>query len=505
MPLRVISTATATALVLGWLVSAPALAGHGYDLDCGDFPYQQDAQAHLSAHPGDPDRLDADGDGVACESLRSRPVQPPPPPPPPAPPPQPRPVAQARPVDQSCPSSAVEEDGFTDVPPGSPFEAAVDCVWHWGVANGTSSSTYAPTAPVTRGQMAAFISRLIVRSGGALAPHPPDSFHDDAGSAFQLDINRLAAAGIVNGTAPGTYAPRSLVTRAQMAAFLVRAYDYRAGQGGRNALPGGGDYFPDDDSLGLETAINTAARAGFAAGNTDGTYRPRSAVRRDHMAAFLTRVLDLVVESGMAQVPQRPAGTPPPTPGTAAALLAALEVEAENGPGYSRDTLFGGWVDADGDGCDTRSEVLQRDSQVPVTFGNGCTVATGQWFSYFDGATWRQASDVDIDHVVPLAEAWASGIYADGWSSERRVAFANDLDYPWSLETVTDDVNQSKSDRDPAEWLPPRADAHCTYAVRWVAIKYRWTLSVDTAEHAALTDVLLGSCGSTEVPAPPRP
>lgn len=183
-------------------------------------------------------------------------------------------------------------------------------------------------------------------------------------------------------------------------------------------------------------------------------------------------------------------------PATASTLLASLAVATDPGAPYDR-AQFGDWVDADGDGCDTRSEVLQVESTVPVTFGSGCTVATGSWTSEYDGVTWTAASDVDIDHMVPLAEAWRSG--AAAWTPAQRVAYANDLDFGPALKAVTDEVNQAKSDRDPAAWLPPAAAAHCTYAVDWVATKWRWRLAVDGAEAAALTTLLAGTCGQTVV------
>lgn len=89
-------------------------------------------------------------------------------------------------------------------------------------------------------------------------------------------------------------------------------------------------------------------------------------------------------------------------------LFASLTVTPEATAGYDR-ALFEHWVDSDGNGCDTRSEVLQQESSIPVTFSSGCTVATGQWHSWYDDQTWTTASDVDIDHLVPLAEAWGSG------------------------------------------------------------------------------------------------
>jgi hypothetical protein len=184
---------------------------------------------------------------------------------------------------------------------------------------------------------------------------------------------------------------------------------------------------------------------------------------------------------------------------TAASILASLSVAAENTTGYDR-TLFDHWIDEDGNGCDTRAEVLKAESRAPVTFSSGCTVATGEWTSRYDGAIWTAASDVDIDHMVPLAEAWGSGAY--GWSAEQRRAYANDLGMSVALEAVTDSVNQSKGDKDPAQWLPPLAGSACAYATDWVLVKYRWQLTVDPAEQSALASILGGACGTQQVALP---
>jgi hypothetical protein len=132
---------------------------------------------------------------------------------------------------------------------------------------------------------------------------------------------------------------------------------------------------------------------------------------------------------------------------TTATVLAQLTVAPANPAGYDR-SLFVHWIDADSNGCDTREEVLIRTSTVPVTKGSGCTITAGSWTSWYDGATWTAPSDVDIDHLVPLGEAWASG--ADAWTADQRRAYANDLTLPVALQAVTDNVNQSKGDRDPA-------------------------------------------------------
>jgi Protein of unknown function (DUF1524) len=116
--------------------------------------------------------------------------------------------------------------------------------------------------------------------------------------------------------------------------------------------------------------------------------------------------------------------------------------------------------------------------------------------------TWTLASDVDIDHRVALSEAWASG--ARSWTSTDRRKFANDLTWGGSLEAITDNVNSSKGDRDPAEWMPPLASQHCQYVLQWIQVKYRWRLTVDSTEKAAMLDVLQGACRERQITVPPR-
>ncbi|MCX2179598.1 HNH endonuclease family protein [Streptomyces sp. SKN60] len=180
----------------------------------------------------------------------------------------------------------------------------------------------------------------------------------------------------------------------------------------------------------------------------------------------------------------------PPTPvsaATARTYLSSLTVKAEgSSTGYSRD-LFPHWITQSGT-CNTREVVLKRDGVNVVTDSN-CAAVSGSWYSEYDGATWTLASDLDIDHVVPLAEAWRSG--ANSWTTSRRQSFANDLTRP-QLIAVTDNVNQSKGDQDPAEWMPSRTAYRCTYARMWVQVKYYYGLSVDSAEKSALQSVLNG-------------
>jgi Protein of unknown function (DUF1524) len=163
------------------------------------------------------------------------------------------------------------------------------------------------------------------------------------------------------------------------------------------------------------------------------------------------------------------------------AAVRALPVADETPDGYNRD-LFKHWVDADHDCQDTREEVLIAESRVPI---DGCSVSTGEWFSWYDRQTWTQSSDVDIDHLVPLKEAWDSG--ARDWDADTRERYANDLGDARSLVAVTDNVNQSKGDRDVAEWLPDFG--RCRYVRSWVVVKLRWGLTVDSAEKGTLRDL----------------
>ncbi|MET9479897.1 HNH endonuclease family protein [Streptomyces sp. NPDC006638] len=177
------------------------------------------------------------------------------------------------------------------------------------------------------------------------------------------------------------------------------------------------------------------------------------------------------------------------------AAITSLPLADESRTGYQR-TSFKHWVDADRDGCSTRAEVLIDESRTAPVIEAGCKVISGEWFSYYDGAVVTAPGGLDIDHMVPLAEAWDSG--ASGWTPARREAYANDLGAERSLVAVTAKTNRSKSDQDPAQWLPPLADARCTYVTDWVSTKLRWQLTADTAERDALRALAEG-CGQETV------
>ncbi|MEU8480987.1 HNH endonuclease family protein [Streptomyces hygroscopicus] len=190
-----------------------------------------------------------------------------------------------------------------------------------------------------------------------------------------------------------------------------------------------------------------------------------------------------------AVVPVSAMGIPePPSPQEARTQLVELAVAAEGDvPGYNR-AKFPHWATQYGT-CDTREVVLQRDGG-GVTQDSQCRATSGRWVSPYDGVAAETAAQFDIDHVVPLKEAWRSG--ASAWSTEDRRAFANDLTHS-QLVAVSARSNRSKADKDPANWQPPLAGYRCAYGRAWVSVKHVYGLTVDPAERSAL-DGMLATC-----------
>lgn len=160
-----------------------------------------------------------------------------------------------------------------------------------------------------------------------------------------------------------------------------------------------------------------------------------------------------------------------------------------NLPPYRRDAFGGdGWDYDPVSRCNTRERVLIEESVVAAVVDDRCRVVVGRWVSLYDGLVTADPADLQIDHLVPLAEAWRSG--AARWSEDRRNRFANDLSDPATLIAVSGRTNQSKSDSTPDRWLPPDEEAWCRYAAEWATVKAEWDLSVTVAERDRLVAVL---------------
>lgn len=194
-------------------------------------------------------------------------------------------------------------------------------------------------------------------------------------------------------------------------------------------------------------------------------------LRRRSVRLFL---LLLALVFGLLELRQSPLLNPPAEP-------------------YRREA-YAYWLDRNGDCRDTRATVLARDSLDPVTWdAKGCRVLSGRWRDPWSGWETNDPSALDIDHLVPLAEAHRSG--ADRWDTARRADFANDLSVtPRSLVPDQASLNRSKADRDPVDWLPPDWRTWCSYASDWRAVKRAWQLREDWLERHWL-DLLQGVCG----------
>ncbi|MGW1835093.1 HNH endonuclease family protein [Streptomyces sp. BBFR2] len=178
----------------------------------------------------------------------------------------------------------------------------------------------------------------------------------------------------------------------------------------------------------------------------------------------------------------------PPSADVVRKELGELNVAAPHSmDGYSR-AKFPHWIIQYG-ACDTREVVLQRDGR-DVVQDDRCRAVSGAWTSVYDGKDVTVARQLDIDHMVPLANAWRSG--ADEWDNTRRKKFANDLVDP-QLVAVSASSNRSKGDQSPDQWTPPLHSYWCTYARAWTHVKYVYTLNITEAEKNKL-DEMLDTC-----------
>lgn len=208
---------------------------------------------------------------------------------------------------------------------------------------------------------------------------------------------------------------------------------------------------------------------------------------------------------GASRTPNLDADRSPQTrAGTAVAAVNALPVKGRAPmTGYERDLFGRGWIDVDRNGCDTRNDMLRSTLSARRTSGT-CTVLAGTLNDPYTRTTLRfeygGVSEVDIDHVVALGDAWQKG--ATGWPFAKRVAFAND---PLNLQPADAAANRQKGDADAATWLPPNQAYRCTYVARQAAVKTKYRLWVTAAERDAMLRVLR-PCPGQELPAPgPQP
>lgn len=265
---------------------------------------------------------------------------------------------------------------------------------------------------------------------------------------------------------PGRTAPATMGVRVTLA--LLMALPGLSGLSGCGLLPGRDDRADQRATAGT-TPITDGTGTTGPTGPTGGTSATGTATSLTAAAGHgLTRADLLRAVDGLV-VAERSAPEP-----------------------YRRARFDEGWADNDRDCHDTRAEVLLRDATATVTFrSNGCTVDRGLWTDPWNGTSSPLASTFQIDHTIPLANAWVSGAWA--WTDEQRRRFANDLDDPDALLALEGSNNTAKSDKTPDQWRPALRPAWCRYAAAWTRLKQAWSLTVADAERAALIE-LAGSC-----------
>ena len=163
---------------------------------------------------------------------------------------------------------------------------------------------------------------------------------------------------------------------------------------------------------------------------------------------------------------------------------------------YDRDAFFER-ADLDGDCINSRHETLQEEASEYTMSANGCSVAAGVWYDPFTDRTFTDPADLQVDHVVALGDAWASGAWA--WSDARRKAFSNDLA---NLNAIYGPENQSKSDKGPARYSPSNQAQTCAYLVQYGSVKVAWGLTVSQADYDAISDGLSGCDDIAPAPVP---
>ena len=182
---------------------------------------------------------------------------------------------------------------------------------------------------------------------------------------------------------------------------------------------------------------------------------------------------------------------PPPTPELESIAL-QMPVIAElrtDIPKYDRRD-WAHWTDVDRDCQDARQEVLIEESRVPVTYVDDkeCRVVTGEWLAPYTGTVVTRGRDLDVDHLVPLANAHASGAWS--WDKVRKALYANELSYPPHLIAVTAKANRSKGAKGPDKWIPPDEEYYCEYAVAWTTVKVTWGLTMTDREFRVVKQML---------------
>jgi hypothetical protein len=373
---------------------------------------------------------------------------------------------------------------FEDVPQGHVAENAIVWAAESGITLGVSNNRFGVGQTLTRYQMVTFLCRAFDPGNCRSGTRGSDRFVDVPVDHWaNYSVGWVVNQGITSGVNSTDFVGSRTLTREQMMAFLYRANG--SPTGGSRGSDIYGDV-PADRSQWADLPIGWAFDQGISGGIAAGRFGFGTHVSREEMVLFLCRAL----APDICRPSQAPlASSVVPTASatidgimksvaesvTEVVLEVRLAGESNGGVSYDRG-LYGSWIQVRS-GCNTRCAVLEEER-----------LSDGTWFSWYDGQTVRNSSRLDIDHMVPLAEAHSSGAWQ--WDPSRKRQYANDITHPEALTAVSASSNRSKGSRDPAEWKPPDHDSWCDYATDWITVKTVWNLTSDQAEITGLGEML---------------
>lgn len=459
----------------------------GDSMNCGDFTTWTAANGwfwRYYPYYGDVAGLDGDGDLIPCETLTGAPsafVK--------VTYPAPKPAAGSTTSVQITDSGAVPAGAAAVVLNVTATQSAGAGYVQVMPGGAPDAGKYSNLNLVRTGQTAAGLATVPLGDNGTVSVYTSTSAHlildvagyytgptaEVAGTGLFVAITPTRMTDSRSGPIPGSGAvvPVAPGGRGGVPSTGVEAVAMNltatqtTGAGYLTAYPSGTTR-PLTSNLNMERAKQTIANAALTKVGGDGTlkvYVSASAHVLADVAGYFTG------ESG-ATVPQ----------------LSGLTVAPQNtSVDYDRDS-WNLWIDADGDCQNTRQEVLIRSSSpAPQLDVDGCSVLAGTWVDPYTGQSWTSPSEVQIDHLVALANAHRSGGWA--WDAAQKEAFANDLASA-ELRAVAGAVNTAKSDSGPEAWKPPATSAWCDYATEWAAVKRQYVLTVTQAEYDALAQMV---------------
>ncbi|MFC7489439.1 MULTISPECIES: HNH endonuclease family protein [unclassified Knoellia] len=466
---------------------SPAPVNPGDTKNCGDFATWTAANNWFWTyypHYGDVAQLDGNDDGVPCESLSGAPATA-------------RPPARAKPASGSL--TKFQVTGRGGVPGGA--SAVVLNVTATQAAGGgwlqvmptngsVAPGAYSNVNLMRVGQTAAGLTTVPLSNAGTVQIYTSIATHliADVAGYYTGASDEVTSRGLFVPITPSRIKDTRSATKPASGSTVSLA---PAGKGG---IPTTGAA-----AIALNLTATQATGVGYlqvyptgqgtpGASSNVNTERAGQTIANAAMAKLGTGGTATVYVSRSTHVFGDVAGYFTGNPGTSDPSLDGLVVAPQNTTvAYNRDS-WNHWIDADWDCQNTRHEVLIATSRVqPVLTADGCAAVSGSWLDPYTGQTWHQATEVQIDHVVALANAHRSGGWA--WTAQQKEAFANDVLTP-ELVAVEGSVNQAKSDSGPETWKPPLASAWCDYASDWTAVKRKYALTITQAERDALVQML---------------